>query len=477
MLLKGRRCVRNRLTPFNFPGNPFNNRVWHQGVGAGGCCSRRSGQNLVIGAGIGPAKLFADLGHFDPHAQGDQHAQALSHGFEVFGFRAHDLQARIALLRAELDIHPDPDQIAVQDRGQSFGIGPFDIFLNLPVFFARPQPAGHGIGGRGLAQHRLADLLIQPVGAFEIQIRRSPDIRSLNKIDCHAFGDDRGTIARDIGHGCEQGVAVLLGRPGPVFSHPQRLAIGLGEDRPVPLGIGFEHPAPGGNPGQTAAQGQAGLRLDIGIDELATLQRLFDAVCVQHLRGGQVVAVEPEPARIAALQPLGEIGRAVEIPPDLGKAVAFAQAVEDVEHLVGQLVALQPVADQVCLFDILGVVTGRLHRDLDLADRTFAGGQHRQIMRVALFNGFGQLEVAQRIALIRRTQDRRQPDRGQPIGGIARDRRADAANAGGRHFGGQRGPLDRAAKGIKDLRFAAHYAASSCFDHGSSQSPSSTSVQ
>ncbi len=68
---------------------------------------------------------------------------------------------------------------------------------------------------------------------------------------------------------------------------------------------------------------------------------------------------------------------------------------------------LQPVAHHVGVIDVRGLVARRLHRDFELRDRTLPRAEHAGIVHVPLLDLLGQLEVAQRVALVGLAQDAR----------------------------------------------------------------------
>jgi len=144
-----------------------------------------------------------------------------------------------------------------------------------------------------------------------------------DEVDRHRCRNDRRAIARDIGNCPEQRALVFLGCALMKLADAHGLAIGLRKDRPVALGEGLEHPCPGRDPRNAGSHRQAGLGLDLRIDEPERGQRLCHRIAVkpaaQHrLAHGR--AVEREPALVAVFQPLGPVLPFRRIPDDFGEA-------------------------------------------------------------------------------------------------------------------------------------------------------------
>ena len=108
----------------------------------------------------------------------------------------------------------------------------------------------------------------------------------------------------------------------------------------------------------------------------------------------------------------------------------LADRVEHIEHLVRQLVAVEPVAHHVRDRDVVGIVTGGLDRHFDLGHRALASAEHAKIMEVAFLDLLRQLQIGERIALVSGAQDVAQPHRRQAIGRIAGLGLADTGRVG-----------------------------------------------
>ena len=121
-------------------------------------------------AGSEKPKRVAHLGYSNAHPERDQLAHVISKTFGVDLFGLADLDPWILRLRSVLELHPRADQVAVEDCGQRLGVGALDVLLHLAVLFARAKAAGFGVGRRGLSEHRLRDLLVEPVGALLVEI-------------------------------------------------------------------------------------------------------------------------------------------------------------------------------------------------------------------------------------------------------------------------------------------------------------------
>ena len=126
---------------------------------------------------------------------------------------------------------------------------------------------------------------------------------------------------------------------------------------------------------QAGAQRQTGLRRDLREDELAPGQGLLGQRSGDQHRLFQRQPIEAEPAGVTPFELRGHPLPLGGVPDDLGEAVALADAVEHVEQLVRQLVALQPVADHVGDLDIGGIVRRGFDRDIQLADRPASGAE------------------------------------------------------------------------------------------------------
>ena len=114
---------------------------------------------------------------------------------------------------------------------------------------------------------------------------------------------------------------------------------------------------------------------------------------------------EAEPARVAPFEPLRPPLAFRGVPDDLGQREALADGVEDVEQLVLQLVAVQPVAHHVGLRRFVDVVVVG-DSDVELRHRALPRAEHAGIVVVALLDRLGELEIAQRLALVGLAQDR-----------------------------------------------------------------------
>jgi len=185
-------------------------------------------------------------------------------------------------------------------------------------------------------------------------------------------------------------------------------------------------------------------------------QRHLAPLVIQHQRGFQIDAIEPEPARIAPDQPPRPPLPGRGFPVDLGKADSLAQTVEDVEQLGPQIVAVDPVAHHIGNRHVPGVIAGGLDRHVQLRHRPLSGRDHAQVMRVAFLDHLGQFEILHHVAMVGRPQKTGQDDRVQPVTRIARDGRAHPADGGRGHIAGQVGALHRVAPMVQQLRLAAH---------------------
>src|SRR5690606_14006640 len=97
---------------------------------------------------------------------------------------------------------------------------------------------------RRLAEHELADLLVEPAGTFPVENVRGTDRRRLDELDQHRVRDGRGAVAGDVGDGTIERVLLRLAGIWPVFADAHRLAEGLREDGPIAHREGLEHPRP-----------------------------------------------------------------------------------------------------------------------------------------------------------------------------------------------------------------------------------------
>ena len=129
-------------------------------------------------------------------------------------------------------------------------------------------------------------------------------------------------------------------------------------------------------------------------DELPRREVRVPAGVAEH-QAGAGVGVEVEPLRELVLEahrhPLALGG----LPDDLGGGHALADRVEDVEQLVFDLVAGEPLADEVGVAHVLGGVRGGLDEHGDLGHAALAGLEHAGIVEVQLLHELGELEVAQ----------------------------------------------------------------------------------
>ncbi len=223
------------------------------------------------------------------------------------------------------------------------------------MLLARSQAADHGVGGGGLAQHQLGDLAVQVVAEGVEQVDRAAAAgAAVDELDLHGLGDHRRRVRADLADRAEQQVDVFLARPVVVAADPERQAIDLGERHPVLQGVVLEHVDPADRPGQAAADRQARLGLVVVDDELPGRQRDQQPVVGIHLRRLAIDVVGVEPAGVAPLQAARDPLALGGVPDDLGVRAALADRIEHVDQLVLQLVALQPVADEVGLLDLVG---------------------------------------------------------------------------------------------------------------------------
>ena len=88
------------------------------------------------------------------------------------------------------------------------------------------------------------------------------------------------------------------------------------------------------------------------------------------------------------------------IPDDLGHRNTFTDGIKHIEQLIAQFIALDPGAHHIGIAHIICIVRCSINRNVQLAHCSLSGSQHTGIMQIAFFNGLGQFEVSQRVALV-----------------------------------------------------------------------------
>ncbi len=190
--------------------------------------------------------------------------------------------------------------------------------------------------------------------------------------------------------------------------------------------------------------------------ELPRRQRDQQPVVRIHLGRDAIDVIGVEPTGVtpdqARRDPLAHGG----VPDDLGVRPALADGVEHVDDLVLQLVALEPVTDEVGLLDLVGVSAGGLDGDLQLGDGKLSRAEGRRVLRVLLLHLLGQLEIADRVVGLGPAQDRGEPLGRQALGRMAGQDRAHAHDLGAGDLLPQHPEVDRAAVHVDEARRGGH---------------------
>lgn len=285
--------------------------------------------------------------------------------------------------------------------------------------------------GVRLADDGLRDPGLEMLDQLLVELGRGTAAFVADELDQHRLRDDGAGVASDLADSLLEQADIRLGLARIIFADAQRQAIDLKERDPVLQRIVGEEIGPGGGAGEAPADRQARLRrVDMG-DIFERLQRLgHAAIPAQHKRVA-VDLVELEPARIAPEQLRGQ-PQLVGFPDDLGCAVALADRVEDIEQLELQRVALQPVADQLCVGLRFRVVAGGIDIDRQLRHGALPRAHDAEIVKIFLLHFLGELKILCGVTRLGAAQQLRQPPGRQSLGGMAR---RDLAHADERRAG------------------------------------------
>ena len=321
------------------------------------------------------------------------------------------------------------------------------LIVHRGLRLARPA-----VGGHRLAQHRLADLLVDvaPEG-FEHPLR--PGQRQAPfKGNLHRLRQHRRRVGADVRHRLVELGHIVFGGLRPVAPDAQRQAVGLDKRHPVLGRIGLAHPAESDHAGQPAPKGQTGFHPCPVADELERLQRhaIDRPGLVQQTQLATRLPVKHEKARVTMIEARGGPAAGAARPVDLDHGEPLAQGIQQILDHVGKAGMLGYfLAHRLGDLHVARAVAGRFDLRHDAGDRALARAQNREIVRVPLLHLLGQDQELAQLALVAGAQDRRQLDRGQTGRGTARPGLADAGHPACRQRLGQLLLPHRAAIGIK----------------------------